>query len=119
MAEDRKIVRWVTRNGVHIPVYENPMSSDVNKELTKNTRQTKKKDIFTTVDELERKASKADLSEASIERYYKQAQKHLNEVKKQINTAHPLEDTDKLKQSQQRLNKLMKKLRNDYDNNQW
>ena len=123
MKDNRKIKYWFTRNGIHIPVYETPVPKKVKKAMSessglRNPRVTQDS-IFDSIDKLEQKAVKTDLSEAAIKRLYGQAQKHAQTIQEKINTAHPLEDTDKLIESQQRLQKIMKKLNGDYNNNEW
>ena len=120
-----KIKYWFTRNGVHVPVYEKQETKKIGKVIAANEGLGKRnpkvtsKTIFDTIDELEQKAAKTDLNEAAITRLYKQADKTHQKLMQDIHNAHALEDMDKLRTSQQRLEKLMKKLNNDYHNNQW
>ncbi len=117
-----KIKYWFTKNGVHVPVYEKEETNKIGKVMAasrgRNPRITQK-DVFASIDDLEKKASKTDLSEATIKKYITQAQNHLQTIKERKAYAHPLEDMDKLVVSQQRLEKLLKKLNGDYNNNQW
>ena len=117
-----KIKYWFTRHGTHIPVYEKEETKKIGKVMAAAKERNPKitqKDVFTSIDDLEKKASKTDLSEATIKKYITQAQNHLQTIKERKAYAHPLEDIDKLLASQQRLEKLLEKLNRDYRNNQW